>query len=258
MKKRLLVLSILALTSLNLYANCGYGNGCGPIPCDTPCCYPSSWYVATRGAVTWRRDVNFNTTSGVNLSTDFKEGGSASFALGYNFQCICMRLELEALYQRNSMKSVTFSNFPTGSAEFNTTMSTNGAVQDFALMANLYYDFNFCSCLKFYVGGGIGIDWNRIRLSTLTLPNQLGVSSLQDFNLIVGNPFPGIKSSKHSTYFAWNAMAGLTYTLTPCWYLDLGYRLFSTTKLKFNGDSGFSKSNIPLVHRAEAGLRYNF
>lgn len=251
MKKRLLILSILALTSLSLKANCGKANcACDPClcpsPCATPCCYPSSWYFATRGAVTWRNDIDFTVRNTGHISTDLKTGGAVSAALGYNFQCICMRFELETLYQRNSFKSFTLTSPDPLLAPFVGTYGVHGALQDLALMANLYYDFNLCSCLKFYLGAGVGIDWNRVSFSKTIVVTTPGINPLE------------LDAAKNKAYFAWNAMAGFSYPMTPCWYLDLGYRIWGTNKIKLNLDPGSTKSNVPLVQRVEAGFRYMF
>lgn len=265
MKKRFLILSILALTSLSLKANCGKADcACDPClcPAPTPCCYPSSWYIATRGALTWHNNLKFNTNIGLGtFHDDYKIGGGANFAIGYNFQCIPMRFEIEGLYQRNNRTSTKLTNVPAFlSALGNTSLPATGSVQDFALMANLYYDFNLCSCLKFYLGGGIGIDFNRLRFSTVFIPGSGEVSDASVLRGLIPF-FPALNnliSAENNTLFAWNAMAGFSYPITQCFYLDLGYRIWGTTGIPFNPSAGFKKSNLPLVQRAEAGFRYNF
>lgn len=259
MKKHFLALSILALASLNLHASCGsnnsynnsYNNPCTYSPCAavcaaTPCCYPSAWYVSTKGALTWRNHLDFDLPLGGTLSTHLKTGGGANIAMGYNFQCVCMRFEGELLYQRNSFKSFTLTTPDPLLAPFVGTFGVHGAIQDLALMANLYYDFCLLS-MKFYLGAGIGADFNRISFSkTIVVLTTPTISVLE------------LDASQNKTYFAWNAMAGFSYPLTECWFLDLGYRIWGTNKIKLNLNPGNLKSNIPLVQRAEFGFRYNF
>lgn len=290
MKKQILTLSVIALLTASIHANCDY-NSCGPCapapcavapcvaPCQ-PCCMPSCWYWAARGALTWHNDLKFNSRlhNMGNLRLDYKVGGSASLALGYYFTCLpCFRIELEALYQRNSLKSATFNNLGINLAPSNGTHPANGANSDFALMANLFYDYDLGCCFKVYLGAGLGVSRTRIRFSTLTMPpnanlnpSDFGPISTHTFALVGSEVLAAagftedaailanIVAATNHTYFAWNVMGGLTYALSPCWNLDLGYRLFAKTKLKINQQAGYNKPNIPLISRLELGLRYNF
>lgn len=281
MKNAILILSLLMLSSLCLRAN--YVDGNFGVPCAVePCCPPSCWYFATHGAVVWQNHLTFETKSAVHLNNasekfEYKVGGSGSVAIGMNLSP-CWRFEVEGLYQRNSMKSVALSGVPIldlpvpfGAVDLNRSYPANGSISDFALMGNLFYDFNLGCCFKIYLGAGLGVAFNHIRFTTITFPfvGSIGVVSTQDFANAIADVLAiegfseaaaimrNIKSSSSHTYFAWNVMGGLSYELTPCWILDLGYRLFVKTKIKFNEDA-FGKSNIPLTHRAEIGLRYLF
>lgn len=68
---------------------------------------------------------------------------------------------------------------------------------------------------------------------------------------------------KTSTEFAWQAGAGVGYTLSPNWSLDLGYRYvdagqFSTGGTASDGTSGNTVKGDLRSHVAMLGIRYSF
>lgn len=86
------------------------------------------------------------------------------------------------------------------------------------LFVNLYYDFENESNFTPYIGGGIGA------------------------------AFVGVDSN-----FAWNVGAGLTYDISECVALNLGYRYNSYGQFENNNTTG-----ILSAHEVLAGLRYKF
>lgn len=273
MKKLLLVMFVAACMGGALKAE---------YPCDTSCnvgCYCADWYLATRGALTWHNTGKIHGPLGSGV-TRFDVGGSASVAIGYNLPCWNLRIEGEGLYQRNSVKTVALNGLDPAFFDGLATVGNcvaNGASTDFALMANLFYDYCLTQCVKLYVGAGLGVSFNRLRVSTdnqpvpmpgATVPigvislSQVGKNIAQVYNAIGQPQLAALASTLHetdtNTVFAWNIMAGFTYALNPCWNLDLGYRLFVTSKLSYNRQAGFGKTNTPIVNRAEIGLRYAF
>ena len=290
MKKLLITLGIAALTSITLQAaNCGPSNtdcsscswkntDCGSpgfydscdklIPYDdySNCCFDlKNWYLAVRGTVTWNEDLKITSSDiFLRMRLNQKTGGGLSVALGYNINQ-CMRFEIEGLYHRNSVQCINLTN-PCGSslliAEPTGDKSVNGAIQDAALMGNFFYDYTICPCTQLFVGAGAGITFNRMRISTIN--TSTGKVTFEQFFANMAGTFPGqatelnsVCPSKCHTYFAWNIMGGLSYELSPCWVIEVGYRLFAKNKIKFNQQL-FCKSKIPITHAVVAGLRYKF
>ena len=244
MKKLLLILGFTIIASTNMHAKC-----CND--CNSCCFAPCAMYVAGRGSLLWHNELDFNHALGTT-TFDYKLGGGGGIAVGYNLYDMCMRFEVEAYYRRNSLDCVNISStaLATDFAQSPATAGSRNAcgyMQDVSIMANLYYDFHL-SCVTLYVGGGIGIDFNRIKVKSI---GGIPISSFT-------GTLAGYKCAEEDLYFAWNIMAGVAYPLNNCWTLEGGYRLFSKTKISFSQNVGFSKSNVPLTHGLEAGLRYSF
>lgn len=114
----------------------------------------------------------------------------------------------------------------------------------FTMMANGYYDLDLGHSVKPYVGAGIGA-------GRINLDDKQG--DLVDTDGKYGR----------GTTFAWNVMAGLTWSLNEQLDLLAGYRYAETLKVKMNGDvpSQFSSGNFKVKMTANElrfGLRYNF
>ena len=281
MKRLFIILGALALTSITLQAaNCGPCTriGCKTLDCGSPgyydncdrlfeydefedCCFDlSKWYLTARGTVTSNEDLKFF-SSFMKMSVNQKIGGGLSVALGYKIND-CFRAEFEALYHRNSIQCLNFSNLSSLITEPAGDKNANGAVQDAAIMGNLYYDYPIFDCMKLYVGAGAGLTYNRIRISTIQL--STGKVPFEQFFSDLAATFPAQASALNSvcpaksrTYFAWNLMGGASYALGKCWTLEVGYRLFAKNKIKFNHQL-FEKVKLPITHAVVAGLRYNF
>lgn len=97
----------------------------------------------------------------------------------------------------------------TGTCFDNYTGNFSAAV----FMANAYLDLGTWWCLTPYIGGGVGMAYDRI-------------SNVQDIGpLPPGTVGFGYASSDNSTWnFAWNAQAGLTFNVTDNLKIDFNYR----------------------------------
>lgn len=167
--------------------------------------------------------INDNTQASYN----YDPGYNVSIAIGRTIAC--WRAELEAAYRRNHTKNITVTNNTGGAI----TITPKDHASNFALMANLYYDFYIAPCFSIYLGGGIG-----------------------------GSLYTAPYSGPHRPIlFAWQIMIGTAYDLTHNFALTLGYRLLATTKRKQSDiDEGVTvnANKTPLSQGAEVGLRYKF
>lgn len=230
-------------------------NTCAPGPCcppADPCCYnpccPSNWYVAASGSVAWHTNHKFNTSGlddeGIPFTLDtsrkYKVGGGAAASVGYIFNiCNCwdLRLEGEVVWRRNSLKNIN-SNFTSAGVTLAETVAASGHTQDIAIMANLIGDFPLFCDLGLYLGGGIGVSFNQL---VLTSEN--------------GDPIS--PSKQNDELFAWQVMGGFSYKICPNIDFTIGYRLFATQKVETPGAHIKSK-DIPLTQSLDLGLRFRF
>lgn len=86
----------------------------------------------------------------------------------------------------------------------------SGNVSSAVFLANGYFDIGTWWGVTPYVGAGVGVAYN-----TMTGVTDIGMSP---------NPGFGYASANSTTNFAWAAMAGLSYAVTPNLRLELGYR----------------------------------
>jgi len=111
-------------------------------------------------------------------------------------------------------------------------------------MANGYYDIDLGSSVKPYIGGGVGV-------GHIQLDEHQG-------DLVETDGKYG-----RGTTFAWNVMAGLTWSVNDRIDLLVGYRYVETLKVKMNGDveslavAGSFKVKMT-ANELRFGLRYNF
>ena len=116
-------------------------------------------------------------------------------------------------------------------------------VETTTLLANLYLDLGTWSGITPYIGAGAGISWNR--------------TSDYFSNALL---LPGIAGMKEAKWdFAWAAMGGLTYHLSPNLLLDLSYRYLNLgdaiTPIAANNNQLTIKDMTAQEFRV--GLRYN-
>lgn len=251
MKKKLLKIFtastlILASTPLIQAQTCGAPAPCGP-PC-APCYYDPcacNWYLAASGSVAWHNNLKFvNNELGISANAKYKTGWGAAVSLGYIFDlCNCwdFRLEAEFVYRRNKLKNF---NVVIDEETINIPFN-NGHIEDRAIMANLLLDIPLFCDLGAYVGGGIGVTFNKRK------GNITGIDPATD------EPF-SITVSSNKTLFAWQLLAGLSYCICPNITFTTGYRLFATSKAKGGRDFDVKSSHIPLTHSVDFGLRFRF
>jgi opacity protein-like surface antigen len=116
--------------------------------------------------------------------------------------------------------------------------------RNWAAMLNGYIDVNlpFIRPLIPYVGAGAGIDQNKVGGSTVNVPGA-AVAHLTG-------------SSKNQ--FAWQAVAGLSWYLTPTLAVDAGYRYFYGGRAESGSASGLPVRGDYSAHEIVGGLRWGF
>ncbi len=135
---------------------------------------------------------------------------------------------------------------------FSTNAGKDVAVKTLAALVNAYYDLPSFAGFTPYVGGGVGVARNEVGTTTLSLnSNGATVATL---------------SGNTTTQFAWQASAGVAYSILPAVALDFGYRYFDagegrsgTTVTTALGSASFpvQRGNIH-AHEVQAGIRVGF
>jgi len=149
------------------------------------------WYGRADVGYMFQGSSDFSHASSFTL--DHRNDWMESGGLGYAFQN-GFRLEGEISHRANRFDSGDLAH----------AGLVSGSEQVWAAMANVYYDFNRGGGVEPYVGLGAG--YARIR------------------EHITASAGGGILD--HDNTWAWQAMAGLAFQLTPQWDVDVGYRYF--------------------------------
>lgn len=186
-------------------------------------------------------DANAAATNQNATNESFKTPDQYVFggAIGYNWAAafkIPIRSELEYMYRGNMLK-YDADNATSGGATA-TFSSKVTSIQ--TLMANFFYDINTGTAFTPYVGAGVGLAWIETKFSS----NFAGWAG---------------DTKKTASNLAWNVGAGLGYSITDNFILDLGYRYVSFGDAKDAGDARYSQKFKNLgAHEALLGLRFEF
>lgn len=228
-----------------------HGAGCGTHHAKPGGCCPkvvshcaeeSYWYLGATGSLVWHNDMDYDHASvPANGDSSFDIGGGFGLSAGYALPSYYMRAEAELLYRRNNLDSMDLTGAFLGATAG--SYSASGHTQDLAVMFNLVADIPVHELFSVYVGGGIGVSFNELEL------DYVNRTSAETF-------FTGLERKQNSTLFAWQVMGGVSYDINDTVALTAGYRLFATSKLSYNKNLGLSKSNIPMYHSIDLGLRF--
>jgi opacity protein-like surface antigen len=113
-----------------------------------------------------------------------------------------------------------------------------------SLLANAYIDFGTWAGFTPYVGGGVGI-------------SRLRSVNFSDTNPPV--PPSTVAAQGTSQNFAWAAMAGVAFQVTPNWIVDAGFRYLHLGDVP-SGSAGATSSSLVFkdlsVREARIGIRY--
>lgn len=172
-------------------------------------------YISVFGGANWQADssgslVSPTTTESFNVDPDigFVVGGVVGAKLTNWVEGL--RAEIEVSYRRNDLAG----NWTTS------TGSTGGLIDgnssNFAVMANVWYDFDLGWKIKPYIGGGVG--WARAKADGAAVTTFTSVTF----------PTTGLFTtfSLSASGFAWQLGLGFNYEAAPGVDVGLGYRYF--------------------------------
>lgn len=188
----------------------------------------NGWYLGARGGVTWLDDMSF--TAGVsNNNIDFDRGYNIGGSVGYQFGGP-FRLEAEVVHRKNDVDNFT--------SNGTRLTGATGDASTLALMVNGFYDFQTGTAFTPYVGLGAGY----ARVSS----NGISATGL------------GATLDDDDNKFAYQAIAGIAYQITPEVALTADYRYFATQDPKFRASTGTTIETEYKTHNVTLGLLLRF
>lgn len=205
-------------------------------------------YVSATGSFVFANDLKKKEkVFGEDLKKEYELKNSFGGSLAVGYIVDQWRVELEGLYRKNKFNKEKASGSATPAN--NGTFDYKGHSRNFALMANVYYDIPLDCNFSAYVGAGLGVAFNEIKLTQI---DGIDAAYLKKIN------------KTNSTLFAWQLMGGLQYEITENVTAFAGYRLFATGKPSYKtfDDAGkavtrkFNKA--PFSHSIDLGIRYSF
>lgn len=181
----------------------------------------SGLYVSGGAGANFATDADV-TGTGINTSIDFDPGPIAIIAAGYDFET-GFRGELELAGRWNDAETV-------GGA------AGSGDTTVISSMVNVMYDVGIDSTITPYLGAG------------------LGAARIDDSGI---SPISGSSISDDDTVFAYQAIAGASYTLNNSWSLTADYRYFATGDVSLATASNVAVDQEYSSHSVLVGLRLN-
>jgi opacity protein-like surface antigen len=123
-------------------------------------------------------------------------------------------------------------------------LAGDARLRNWAAMLNGYIDFNvpFLRPLVPYIGAGAGIDQNKVGGSIVT----------------VSGTTPASLTGSSKNQFAWQAMAGLAWYISPTLALDVTYRYFYGGRAESGSGTAFPVRGDYSAHEVVGGLRWGF
>jgi OOP family OmpA-OmpF porin len=200
---------------------------------DSDLAQSNGWYMsASLGLAFMENSSNRSGTANFDLSPSnpgFAVTGALGKELGNGF-----RAEGELGYRQIGMDHGTV--YSTGGTGISTGPASGNA-NAFSVMGNGYYDFATDTPIKPYVGAGVG--FARVALS------EVGVGA-------------GSAVNDSDVAFAYQAMGGVSYQLTPRGTLFTEYRYFAVDDPRFNDAAGQRVGSEFMTHNVEVGYRLAF
>ncbi len=187
---------------------------------------PRGPYVGLQGGASFLEDNDFR-GGGTDSKAKYDPGPAATVSFGYGFD-FGLRLELEGGYRHNGVDRVSGT-------------SGNGRLEVGSAMLNAIYDvplptFGIPVLPHIGVGAGWNHVWNR------------------------SSPHNGLRVRGQDDLFAWQALAGVDYVITPNLVAGLDYKYMRGNNASFDivETGGTSKAGDQASHSVLVGLRYYF
>jgi opacity protein-like surface antigen len=220
-----------------------------------------SGYFGVEGGVLFPNDNNVDfsgtyTSEGFtydfdgSFETNYKKGVDLDVVAGYDFGMF--RVEGELGWKRAKHKSYDDVTITYTSSEGDTYTSVLGDVDAdgkttvTSAMVNVLLDFGNADGLSFYAGGGAG--WSSTKY-------KLGFDETGDAFV------DSLSGSEKDSGFAWQAIAGVRYAISPNMDLGLKYRYFRGNKVDVGCSDGvdtFEAHTRFRSHSLLASLIFNF
>jgi opacity protein-like surface antigen len=188
---------------------------------------------------------SFSTNAGKDVAVDIGSSPIVGVGVGAKFLPF-LRTDFTLSYR----PGYSFAAPPTPIEPPGTT--GRGDVKALAAMLNAYYDFPSFAGFTPYVGGGIGVARDEVGATTLS-SNATGATV-------------ATLSGATTTQFAWQASAGVSYSVLPAVALDVGYRYFDAGEGRSGSTvtAGGVSAAFPVqrgdihAHEIQVGIRVGF
>ena len=208
----------------------------GDTPADTPLTFGSGWYL--------RGDASFGPEDRPKLTLDPAariDSNATSFGYGfgagagYKFNEF-LRVDVTGDYLDPIHEAVD------GSCGSDCSIVGHSTIQRFDGLANGYVDLGTWWGISPYVGGGVGVAGTSARGAfATTTPASVATTTVPEGT--------GLR-------FAWAAMAGITYPVSPHMLLDVGYRYLDVGKTPILLLPGLTVSRDLSAQQVRVGIRY--
>ena len=168
----------------------------------------------------------------VNGNTSFNTGYIFSGALGYRFEN-GFRTEAEINFRKSGVDSIAGTD-------------AAGKQRVLGLMGNVLYDFGDINSFRPYIGGGVGVGWNK----------WSSVSAGPSTTFPIGT---AIYSDKDAA-LQWQGIAGVAHPITARTDVFVEYRYIGLEQNKFQGAAAntMASRHDDRSHNVLAGIRLNF
>lgn len=192
-----------------------------------------------RGDIGWSfgRDIGGSVIDGTGFEGD--SGNTPMVELGVGYQLpYNLRVDVTGSFRPNYEinSKETFGGL---------AVNADADVRSSGLMANVYYDIPTGTAFTPYVGGGIGVAFNKVK----TINYTFGAGQIRE-------------DGDSKTSLAWSLQGGVAYAVTSNMKIDLGYRYIDLGEFETSGNStvgAVPKTDGDLrAHEVKIGLRYQF
>ena len=209
----------------------------------------SSPYVAQAAEkVSQQKKWYFNFSAGTNILQDAdNQGNNFNVVNSFNRGATVMgsvgkkhrqwRLEAELSYRFNTLDKIDSVSVGGTGAATGLGLEADGDVHKFGLMVNAIFDFNLNSKWSPFLLAGFGTSY--ISASDIKI---VGTQVADDSDIV----------------FAYQAGAGLNYTVSEKWSAGLQYRFFGTSEPEFQAVDGTDFSPEIFSHEFMFNIMYSF
>lgn len=191
----------------------------------------SGWYVRGDLGYGWGRLNGVQSATGFSDPTNNSLGGALTGGLGVGIKRDWIRTDLTADY----LSDMKYQGTVVAPNDVTAKMSA------WSVLLNGYLDLGSWYRISPYIGAGVGAA--RVRVA--------------DVQSAAVPPFtPGLSNTQWN--FAWAAMLGVGYTVTPNVVADIGYRYLNLGDAKSADALGFMTFKNIASHQVRVGLRWSF